>query len=1834
MADPLPDPEALALDPTQSSVDFTRSVRAAGTVSAIQGLDEDGEAATRALELGRGTGDNPTLIYGDLEHYEKQKKAQLVHDILQNNPTLIDYASSHPLAPVVSQNDWAQLDSVHQALTPFGRGATSVLDKVLKAAKEHFSLDNAFAPVPQPPDSLANNRLLYNIWNAAFQPGSPLFAARFVGALPEAFTAGLAGAQAGITEAQVQMGMDPQASEQRSRELTAMIEAQAMRTSGAPHLPTIPPEIVKAAKRLAIEFPKLEPYLAAGKEPPAHLSDLVDEARKWQAKLDAKNLKEAESESNKSETREIAPELFEKNFVAPLTENARIGLDADAVLKLYGDKRPEVDDNLLGWVPGIAEQFDRAVATGADIEVPIEKWLAHADPELQKELKDFVRVRAGGMTLEEAKEPKKEKPEVEAAEAEAPPEEEAPPVVEAIREAAGFHKVWEAKPGDIPDVVPESAQLGTHVEGEKSYPTVQFDAKDVLARVNPESLTGVAKTLTSFFKGKIAELAGDTPVKVLAAKDMEEIQGKRGLRVGGAGFYDPITHEIMIHEGVLSRPGGAAHVLIHEGAHAMTTRAISRYPELKATIRKMMEETGAFLRDTDSNSYSKHSYAFKNEHEFIAEAFSNGHFQEVLASSPISEALAKELKLEGKDRTAWGVVKKVVSDLIEKLIGIRPTDSIMDGILKLGPVFEEAQKRGFEDVEFVKRARPLEAPPDLPENLRGAFKNAAALKMTTARLEGYLKAVAEQQARDLKFSKDQETLRAAASATKEWKDNLPRVREEARKDTLSRPDIAIDRFLREGLLPDGSKGPKVKLGETYIDKEILGRLPPGLTAKLGVAPDSLASRFGFDTGRELVDALAKLEDQRKVEGSTPAAHLSQTIEAEAQRRMEKDYGRSAQDILDDAEAHVFNPTTHDILHHELAALYEGAGQQPITKDALKRHAKMLFDKLPIGTHSSLKYMGEMSRQRELALDHLLEGNPTESLKAQEKAALLAYHADFALKQEKLRKQFDRKVETSWSRRDPPGLRGEDAVWLHDIMERVGLPVKRIGGDLEWQKVNLSTFTNIRDYVVDANRVRGTAVSLDPSVDLPGQLMPVAELFLDPTRNLPSVNEMTPPEFKMLFDSLKAIDFYSRYEKTYNTKEGRKALEDVIGGLNTRMKDAVADKTVSEGRIASAARTFGSLILNPESWMLRLDLGNALGPFSQLVIKPIMEGQYELKDFEKQYAKLWRGLPDIGRREKIKNGLFKDPRTGDFMELDSHNLRAIIQNMGNEVQRKKLAAGYGIDDPNKIWDWLFNVQGITKDHIKFAQHLGTEIFGEAFKLVEAADSRRLGFAPARIELGKIQTPWGEEDEWYHPLIRDPLRSEYKVQNLMEESGYYRPSPSAGFKKERVPGANYPIDLTFDQVPFKLKQILNYAAMSEPVADVSKIVYHPQFQMRFKQHYGPEYYSGMQKWLKDVAGNQEWIPSNEKAAYEAARIIQENMSGALIGLNLGTVIKHGLTAGVFSAREVGLINFARTGIRMIKEAPGSQEAWAETMDKSAEVRNRFRDFRDSITGTNEELFKKFDKDYKLFKVRDAIQWIGHYPVAMSDLFSAVPMWHAKYTESLKTGMTEGDAVYSADTAVRRTHGSTIVGAKSQLLRINNPIVRSFMTFYNFFNNAVQRNYEYAWKSKLAITGRELPEMTGHEKEQFQRGFKNLPNILGGILTFGPMVGIFEQLVDPLPQGEEESNIWHWGKVLTRPYGTMIPLLRDLINYKMGGHDPSVGLYGTMARKVGDLFDEKTWSGEHPEKTLRKINSAFGMMTGLSNEEVGKLLQYLASDEDKPADISDVYKIYRHGTLKERK
>lgn len=792
----------------------------------------------------------------------------------------------------------------------------------------------------------------------------------------------------------------------------------------------------------------------------------------------------------------------------------------------------------------------------------------------------------------------------------------------------------------------------------------------------------------------------------------------------------------------------------------------------------------------------------------------------------------------------------------------------------------------------------------------------------------------------------------------------------------------------------------------------------------------------------------------------------------------------------------------------------------------------------------------------------------------------------------------------------------------------------------------SPYASLRDYVDAKNKANGMASTDPDNPPITHTLNVTPDLF---STNWPGkdLEGLSVAEFNGVYDSLKSINHYGHEANKYEVKGNKEDLAKVVTGLVERLKAAVDNKpAVSGAHEESKFRMIGSLLLNTETWLNRLDLGNRQGPFNQLIMRPITEGQNYLRQLNRDFAAKWKDLgpfPDFNK--KITNTLFRTD-DGRFLDMTKGQAYAVLQNMGNPLQRRKLIEGWRVS-PNQdtgeqmIWHWLRNVAGMGPEDLARAQKMG-KVFDDAFKLAEHAYVHTAGVAPARIELYKVRTPWGDADEWYHPLIADPLRhsSKMTVDDMMGDSGYWKPSPASGYTKTRT-GARYPLDLSFESAAMKLKQILNDAAMRIPITEVSKIVYNKQFMGAFKEYYGPEYHSALDAWMKDAAGNRQWQPANMRALDRWVNSLAQNMSTMMIGFNPGTVAKHGLTAGIFSSWEVGIKNWSSSMLHMIHELPGSRERWKFAMGNSEELRNRLNSMEDTIIAQNKELFRSqknraFDATrVKLENFRDLVSHWGHAPVGASDLLSAVSMWDAEYRRlnEAEPDMSHGDLVYAADTAVRRTHGSSILTNRSAVQRHQSPFVRLIMPFYNFLSNALQRNYELAWKAKLATQGRELPEMPGFLEEKFEAGPQHILPIMGGVAVFGLAVGLVEHLVSGQPKKQDESEGAHLAKILLRGYPAQVPIVRDVSNYLIDGHDPSIGLYGTLAQDVKKSLTTKSYDyRSNPGKTFRTAADVLSITTGLTTQSVDKLGEYLTNvlaGHEHPKGFGDLWTGMRTGT-----
>src|SRR5258706_14694245 len=389
------------VDPGLDPSSFILREQRSSMAHAISSLADDPEKAARSVELGDATGDNPTLIYSNLENYEEQHKPALTANLLKSNKYLRQYVDADPMHAKISNDDYGNLDSVSEQLKKLSlpmrilrlpEAGGSIFSGAWEGFKKGFGDSPSGSWLTD--KDIKEHRLGSAVAATLAMPVEGVL--RFGSGILEGAKEGVKeGAKAGYQ----QLTGDEQGAERFSRDLASMVEQHMMGTSGvhAPHVPDV--KFSDAAIRIRPIIEKAAPWLDESKEPPRGLDPEIDKLKFEQNKVDLDNLDEALKAAQSSATRERSPEIF-ASFIRQHTD-ASIGISGDAVAKLYGDKVPEAGDNILGWSPRIAEEIRTAVATGGDVQIPLADWLAKVDPEVEKALHDDIRVRPGGITKNE-----------------------------------------------------------------------------------------------------------------------------------------------------------------------------------------------------------------------------------------------------------------------------------------------------------------------------------------------------------------------------------------------------------------------------------------------------------------------------------------------------------------------------------------------------------------------------------------------------------------------------------------------------------------------------------------------------------------------------------------------------------------------------------------------------------------------------------------------------------------------------------------------------------------------------------------------------------------------------------------------------------------------------------------------------------------------------------------------------------------------------------------------------------------------------------------------------------------------------------------------------------------------------------------------------------------------------------------------------------------------------------------------------------------------------------------------------------------------------------------
>lgn len=1156
-------------------------------------------------------------------------------------------------------------------------------------------------------------------------------------------------------------------------------------------------------------------------------------------------------------------------------------------------------------------------------------------------------------------------------------------------------------------------------------------------------------------------------------------------------------------------------------------------------------------------------------------------------------------------------------------IGGKEAEKLRERISELRGELQVAKSLG-QETDTAKQSELKELRERLRSTTSGVFN------MTVEQYKRYMDLIVKRHSEDFEAADKSTKEYQRKIQTKEWKENRTAIRDEVREELSTDPNLTVDQLMTSE---------KVKFHPDFLSDEQKTMLPKEyIQKKNGINPDDVAGYFGYASGDALVERLALTTHDRLQAGMSSREWMNHLIDSETDRRMEQRHGNLDQKILEEAKDQAISETQLDLLHEEVLYLGLKAGSEfPISKAQLRQWNKELFDKTPVASISTDEYLRSAGKAGKAAEMSLLEEDFANAFREKQRQNNAMIMANYAKQYEKARKQFDRTAKT-FQKREVPSVGQEWTNWIHDILQRTGNRVNRSVQDLS-ENIDRQGEKSLTDFI-EAKEAETFGL----------RETPVADFLLEPSFRS-EMGKLTTEQFYGLKQSIDVLAKQGRDEKKIYAQgeaaEREVVLSEMREKLATFPTKALPDEAPTSTALLKLPRLFMAGMTNIETLLNRWDRADPRGIFNRYLTYPLTRAANHKASLEREYAKAYGDLGPIKDGDKFVDAPFADPLSRSETDPEGRpwpgftrkHVLAMLQNAGNKSNWRVLARGYSAN-PEALMSWLH--RNTTKEDWDRAQKMGSSLFHSLVDKADTVYENLTGATIEKIPLEPIETPYGTYKGWYHPLIADPLRKEVWVKNedtgiwqrnatgkrgsVYDDSDYFHASTANGYTKRRT-GAVYPLDLNFDVVPSRIKQMIHDIAFRQVIVEAEKVFGNKSFQAEVTKHYGSTYTDLLEPYLRSMAG-AESIPS--KAGAMAARVseyFRQNTISTYIGFNPFTALKHGPTAAIMSSREVGTANFLSAVKSLYGQSADLSLSNSEfAMKHSEELQRRERHWQDTIAGEHKQI-------EGASTLREKIIEKGSWLVAQSDMLSAKPTWIAQYNKSIADGLSHGESIDLADRAVRRAHGSTAQTNQPAMVRGGGPLHGWLTSVYGFFGTAMQRRIE------IAHTLNDTYQL-GKESE-IKAAANNIPKLSADIFTYVIWPTIVEEWVTGLTTEDRRGWGTHVISATFLGLASSVLYVRDLVHAFATGHDPGVGLLSSPLHDVANVVRDarrgkEAFNRQHAGKTVGDALTVFGEATGMAPKTIGNAARFgidLVNKQQHPRTGPEWLRGFTRGTAKKR-
>lgn len=1044
--------------------------------------------------------------------------------------------------------------------------------------------------------------------------------------------------------------------------------------------------------------------------------------------------------------------------------------------------------------------------------------------------------------------------------------------------------------------------------------------------------------------------------------------------------------------------------------------------------------------------------------------------------------------------------------------------------------------------------------------------------------------------------------------TKAWRDE----REAVRADEAERLDAApLLKSLR--LMADTPIS-----REWLVDRmgqDVLSLLPKTGSKNIhqegGANPDMVAELAGFDSAQQMIEVLigAQRQNLQAKEGGDQRSLRARMIDRAADEEMARRHGDDPFNdgsIEEEAIAAVNNDLAGDLLAAELRYLGRKSGGQATPWRVARAWARskvrtgvIAQEASPSAIQRHTKAVAKAGREAERAM---LAGKMDEAFAAKQRQMLSAAMLS-------------------------------EAKAAYDEVTRAQARLAKIAKHKTMKSVD-------QDYLDQAHALLD-AVQLGPrserSIDRQGKWeawaaqqeadgidVIVPRSFEATLRGTPW-SRLTVENALGLDDAVAQVMHLGRLKQTLLDNQEQREWEDIFaeaeraaGAIDGPAPRDLTDPTVLES-IKSGALAVDASLLKMETVFDWLDGGDPNGVFNRIAFRPIAEAQDRenamLADYYGRIKALFEAVPaqDGARWGDRLEMPWIDPETGRPMRLERSKVIAMALNIGNEGNLQRLADGYRIN-PGAIEQYLTDT--LTASEWRFVQGVWDEI-DTLWPQIEGLEKRVNGVAPEKIAPRAFDTPHGPMRGGYYPAVYDTSRNYRAEERGGKESdllgtNYTRATTRASSTKERAEKVNAPILLDLGVINRHLGEVIHDITHREAVIQANRFLTSERVMRAVDAALGPEIRKQFRPWVKFVANSWAMERAGNEGFGKWLGKLRANVTVVGMGLRATTMVSQ--LAGYSNSVEV--VGEAAMAKAIARFAASPIETTRFVLERSGEVRTRMdtldRDVRNQLAAMS-----TVNPVGKLARqALDAKRFMFH-GIGYMDRIVSVPTWMAGYSNALAAGMSEQDAIYAADKAVRQSQGAGSPKDMAAIVRGTGrwgEATKLFTMFYSYFSAQYQRQRTLA---------RDIGGGDGRRP-------RNLPKLASRAFFLLVVPPLLTELIKAGmggaggPDDDEWWAQWVMRKLIANAIGP-IPVVRDVFEPAWKG---AIGgkVFGSsitpMQRAADTLVQSsrdvgKLIRGEETKHATKDVLETGGYMTGLVPGQVASATQFLVDVGNGDAD-----------------